>query len=92
MASGLPCLVAAHSGLRDRVRNGVDGFQFEPGNSAQLATLVRWLLSDPSLREELAASALAHARSQTWEANLDGLLGRYERLAAEAGRALAHAV
>jgi glycosyltransferase involved in cell wall biosynthesis len=92
MASGLPCLVAAHSGLRDRVRNGVDGFQFEPGNSAQLATLVRWLLSDPSLREELAASALAHARSQTWEANLDGLLGRYEHLAAGAGRAMTQAV
>ena len=82
MASGMPCLVAAHSGLRDRVRNGTDGFQFEPGNSAQLATLVRWLLSDEQLRRELAAGALAFARTQTWEANLDGLLAKYEGVAA----------
>jgi glycosyltransferase involved in cell wall biosynthesis len=92
MASGLPCLVAAHSGLRDRIRNGVDGFQFEPGNSAQLATLVRWLLSDPSLRLELAEQALAFARSQTWEANLDALLDRYERLATGARPVMAAAV
>ncbi|MEZ4387406.1 MAG: glycosyltransferase family 1 protein [Candidatus Krumholzibacteriia bacterium] len=85
MASGLPCLVAAHSGLRDRVRNGIDGFQFEPGNSAQLATLVRWLLADGGFRDELAANALAFARTQTWQANLDGLLARYEALAARTG-------
>jgi glycosyltransferase involved in cell wall biosynthesis len=92
MASGLPCLVAAHGGLRDRVRNGIDGFQFEAGNSAQLATLVRWLLSDPDLRRELAAAALAFARSQTWEANLDGLLTRYAAVAAGARPELAAAV
>lgn len=78
MASGLPCLVAAHSGLRDRVRNGVDGFLFEPGNSAQLATLVRWLLQDNAYRLELGRKALAFARTQTWQANLEGLLGKYE--------------
>jgi phosphatidylinositol alpha 1,6-mannosyltransferase len=91
MASGLPCLVAAHSGLCDRVRNGVDGFQFEPGNSAQLATLVRWLLQDHAFRAGLAAGALEFARTQTWQANLDGLLDKYERVVA--GRAaLAQAV
>ncbi len=88
MASGLPCLVAAHSGLRDRVRNGVDGFQFEPGNSAQLATLVRWLLTDADYRQKLAHDALAFARSQTWEANLDGLLERYAATAAGRDREL----
>ena len=92
MASGLPCLVAAHSGLRDRVRNGIDGFQFEPGNSAQLATLVRWLLSDPSMRRDLAAEALAFARTQTWQANLDGLLDRYRSVAVRAPRTLAAVV
>lgn len=79
MASGLPCLVAAHSGLCDRVRNGIDGFLFEPGNSAQLATLVRWLLRDREYREDLGRQALAFARTQTWQRNLDGLLGQYER-------------
>jgi glycosyltransferase involved in cell wall biosynthesis len=89
MASGLPCLVAAHSGLRDRVRNGVDGFLFEPGNSAQLATQVRWLLSDPLYRRELAGNALEFARTQTWEANLDGLLGQYESVIASRPQELA---
>lgn len=82
MASGLPCLVAAHSGLRDRVRNGVDGFLFEPGNSAQLATLVRWLLQDDAYRRELGRKALVFARAQTWQANLEGLLGKYESVIA----------
>lgn len=82
MASGLPCLVAAHSGLRDRVRDGRDGFLFEAGNSAQLATLVRRLVEDRSLRDELGRNALAFARTQTWQANLDGLLRHYERVAA----------
>jgi phosphatidylinositol alpha 1,6-mannosyltransferase len=78
MASGLPCLVAAHSGLCDRVRNGIDGFLFEPGNSAQLATLVRWLLQDGGFRAELGRQALKFARSQTWQSNLDGLIEKYE--------------
>jgi len=86
MASGLPALVAAHSGLCDRVRNGVDGFQFEPGNSAQLATLVRWLLTDREYRDQLAANALAFARAQTWEANLDGLLDKYRGAMATGGK------
>lgn len=83
MASGLPALVASHSGLKDHTHNGTNGFQFEPGNSAQLATLVRWLLCDPAYRERLAANALAYARGLSWEQNLDGLLGHYERLIAD---------
>ncbi len=82
MASGLPALVASHSGLKDHTHNGWNGFQFEPGNSAQLATLVRWLLSDPAYRDRLAANALEYARGLTWEQNLDGLIGHYERLVA----------
>lgn len=82
MASGLPALVASHSGLKDHTRNGWNGFQFEPGNGAQLATLVRWLLSDPDYRARLAANALDYARGLTWEQNLDGLIGHYERLVA----------
>ena len=72
-------LVAAHSGLRDHTHNGDNGFQFEPGNAAQLTTLVRWLLTDPPYRAQLAAGALAYARRLTWERNLDGLLAEYER-------------
>lgn len=80
MASGLPVLVAAHGGLRDHTHNGHNGFQFEPGNGAQLATLVRWLLADPSYRARLASNALAYARAMTWQGNLDGLMARYEHL------------
>ena len=79
MASGLPVLVAAHSGLRDHTHNGTNGFQFEPGNAAQLTTLVRWLMTDPQYRTQLAAGAVAYARRLTWESNLDGLLAEYER-------------
>lgn len=82
MASGLPALVASHSGLKDHTHNGWNGFQFEPGNSAQLATLVRWLLNDATFREQLADNALAYARGMTWTHNLNGLLGHYERLIA----------
>jgi len=82
MASGLPALVASHSGLKDHTINGWNGFQFEPGNSAQLATLVRWLLGDPEYRARLAANALTYARGLTWEQNLSGLMGHYERLIA----------
>lgn len=90
MASGLPALVASHSGLKDHTINGWNGFQFEPGNSAQLATLVRWLLSDDTYRARLAANALAYARGMTWEQNLSGLMAHYERLVAArpAARAL----
>jgi hypothetical protein len=66
----------------------VDGFQFEPGNSAQLATLVRWLLRDADFRAELAAGALSFARTRTWEANLDGLLDKYAAVAATRDRRL----
>jgi glycosyltransferase involved in cell wall biosynthesis len=82
MASGLPVLAAGIGGPRDHVHSAQNGFLFEPGNSAQLVTLVRWLLMDEAFRLRLASNARAYAEGQTWESILDGLVGKYERLAA----------
>ena len=45
------------SGIRDVVRNGVDGLLVEPGDSRAVAAAMRDLLGDPARRAELGASA-----------------------------------
>ena len=53
--SRLPLLVSGHGGLAERVRDGVDGLHFRPGDPAALATCLRRLLDDPELRSRLGS-------------------------------------
>ncbi len=53
--SRLPLLVSGHGGLAERVRDGVDGLHFRPGDAVDLAARLRLLLDDRALRSHLGS-------------------------------------
>ena len=49
----LPLIVSNHGGLREMVREGVDGLRFRPGDADDLARAMRRMLDEPGLRQRL---------------------------------------
>ena len=77
MACRLPVIAARAGGVVDTVVDGVNGLYFAPDAPAQMRPLVERLRAEPALRETLAANALHHARSRSWRATMDQLVGYY---------------
>jgi glycosyltransferase involved in cell wall biosynthesis len=59
LASGTPVVATRVGGVPDVVRDGEDGFLFEPGDVDSAATRLVELASDPSLREAFGQSGRA---------------------------------
>ncbi len=83
----LPVVASDHGGLRERVRDGIDGLRFRPGDPSDLARTLRRLIDEPGLRGSLGRGPiLAPALSE----HLAALLARYaearERFARRVGR------
>jgi glycosyltransferase involved in cell wall biosynthesis len=85
MASGLPVIAPRSGGPVDQVVDGENGFLFESDDMAELVSLTRWLISDPSYIRQLGATARAYAELQSWEGLLDALLDDYASLIMERG-------
>jgi glycosyltransferase involved in cell wall biosynthesis len=67
---GTPAVATDITGHRSSVIHGVTGLLAPPD---QLADRLVEVLTDPARREELAAAALARARSLTWDASAIGI-------------------
>lgn len=67
MASGLPVVVSEHTGAKDCVRDGVDGFVVPAGDSEALREAIETLHDDPDLRREMGENARSHVCEEfTW--------------------------
>ncbi len=53
-----PVVASNLGGMAELVRDGVDGFLFQPGNSTSLAGVLRRLIEDPNLISQLSAQIL----------------------------------
>ena len=71
MAYGRPVVATAVGGLRDALRDGVDGLLVPPGDPAALRAAVERLLGDPTLRARLGAAARERARD-AFSAEVEG--------------------
>ncbi|HET7294321.1 MAG TPA: glycosyltransferase [Vicinamibacteria bacterium] len=82
-----PVVAADHGGLRERIRHGVDGLLFRPGDVDGLTRAMRRLLDEPGLLDGLGRAPLAPVAV---EAHAEALLERYararERYRTRAGR------
>ncbi len=58
MACGLPIIAADSYALPELVHHEENGFLFEPGNSAELASHLDLLLAHPELRDQMGAESL----------------------------------
>ena len=84
MASGLPVVAVRSGGPGDTVRPGETGFLAEPGDPPEaFASSLIDLIDDADRRRRMAGAARAFACSQTWDAIMGTLRGRYQRIAAE---------
>jgi phosphatidylinositol alpha 1,6-mannosyltransferase len=80
MASGLPVIAPRSGGLLDFLREGENGLAYAPGNEAGLITAVHHLLTNNTLRQQLAENGRRLAESLTWAHVFDGLLADYQTL------------
>jgi phosphatidylinositol alpha-mannosyltransferase len=67
MASGVPVAASDIPGYRTAVRSGVHGLLVEPGSPAPLATALRLLARDESLRTRLAVAGRENAEGYSWD-------------------------
>jgi glycosyltransferase involved in cell wall biosynthesis len=70
MASGLPVIASARSGVSEAITEGVDGFILQnPEDPAPLAELLTRLCQQPGLCHSLGENAARTAHSYSWERN-----------------------
>lgn len=67
MAAGLAPVVTCVGGMRDVVRDDVEGIWVPPGDSSVLAGALDRLCIDQELRARMGAAAAARAEHYTWE-------------------------
>ncbi len=79
MGCRVPVIAARTGGVLDTIKDGVNGLFFDPDQPQQIGELIHHLRTHPDLRNHLAENALAHARSQSWRATMDQLVGYYEK-------------
>lgn len=64
-ASGVPVVAARVAGLRDMIRDGVDGVLCEPDDAESLSRAIRRLVEDAALREALRRGGIERAREHS---------------------------
>jgi glycosyltransferase involved in cell wall biosynthesis len=72
-ASGLPVVVSNRGGPPEIVADGESGMIFDAGEPGSLKRVLRRLLTNPELRDRLAAGALDNANQSSWQEVLDDL-------------------
>jgi glycosyltransferase involved in cell wall biosynthesis len=64
LASGTPVVATRVGGVPDVVRDGMDGFLVEPGDTEAAASRLAELAADPKLRTRLGESGRAYVRGR----------------------------
>ncbi len=72
MSCGLPVIVSSKAGVSEIINDGLDGFILnDPMDYKMLASKIRLLYEDRSLRSEMGKLAANKARNYTWQKNVD---------------------
>ncbi len=79
MLWGVPVVATAAGGVREVVRDGVDGLLAPPGDAAALGRNLAAVLADGGLRVRLSAAGRARVRAFSSERMVDRTLDAYRR-------------
>jgi glycosyltransferase involved in cell wall biosynthesis len=82
MASGLPVIAAPEGGVRDHLRDGINGLAYDAGDSAAMARAMVLLVGEWELSRRLARQARRTAEGLSWESELDRLDASYRQVVA----------
>jgi glycosyltransferase involved in cell wall biosynthesis len=77
MAAGVPVIGAAAGGIRDNVRDGINGLTVPAGDATAFAGAIVGLARDPARRAAMAVAARAFAVARDWDRELDDLEAAY---------------
>lgn len=77
MLAGVPVVATAAGGVREVVRDGVDGLLVPVGDGAALGEAIARVLSDRRLRAALVAAGARRVREFSMERTVDGTLREY---------------
>jgi glycosyltransferase involved in cell wall biosynthesis len=80
MASGLPVIAAPAGGVRDHLRDGVNGLSYPAGNAYAMAQCMFKLAVDSGLTRRLAKGARATAEELTWDREISRLDQSYREV------------
>ncbi len=84
MASGLPVVAPMCGGIGENLQPGINGLDFRPHNSQDMAKAIIKLIEDEELRRQMRQNARRHAEGRTWEHAFAPLLeGYYNSMAAK---------
>lgn len=79
MSSGLPVVALRAGGVGETVLSGSNGILVEPEEPPQrFATAILWLIEQSDERRRMAEAARSYAISQSWDAIMSSLRGRYQ--------------
>jgi glycosyltransferase involved in cell wall biosynthesis len=82
MSCGLPVVTSDCGGVREAVRDGVDGFVVGFRDAAAMAEALEQLWLDPALRTAMGRAAREHVRSEfSPERQVAGFLALYRSVA-----------
>lgn len=88
-ALGKPVVGARIGGIPEMVKDGVNGFLFEPGNEDDLRDKIEKLSNDASLREDMSLKAYETAQTvYNPETHYEGLMSIYGAMMAKTGQGL----
>jgi glycosyltransferase involved in cell wall biosynthesis len=74
MAFGKPVLCSKHAGSRQMIKDGENGFTFDPADAQELADYMAKFIVDPSLAQRLGARSLEEMAPFTPERAADALV------------------
>lgn len=84
MAMGLPTAVSTKAGFHELIENGRNGFLIDdPDDVSSLASLLKNLIEDDSLRKSAGEQGLKTAEKYTIERNIDDWLSLYHQVLEE---------
>ncbi|NPA74770.1 MAG: glycogen synthase [Euryarchaeota archaeon] len=67
LACGTPVVGSSVGGIKDIIRDGVDGYLVPPGEPEKLAEKINAVIRDESLREEMSRNGRKRAEEFSWE-------------------------
>jgi len=80
MASGLPVIAANAGGVKDTVKNRINGLLFKPGDVTELSNLIIELIENEDLNNRLKYSARKTVIERSWGNIFDRLVNVYKEV------------
>lgn len=84
MSVGLPVIASRQAG--SIVRNGVDGFIIEAGDTVALREKMKWFLGNPEAARDMGRSAREHVSHYPWERYAREVTAIYRSVGADPGQ------